>query len=171
MLNQIIKFFIISTISLFFMNNASAEEIISEPREIKIYSFEFGLSGTQLQLRGNYSVPFNENIEVFLKSGIGILPTKNAYYNIDTGSNVELGGRYYFNNNSFYKALLGYSFYFRDDNAPYFYGGIGIGTDLQITKNFYWSIGLDAGTSVQNFPSGLGGILFLRPETNFKFYF
>lgn len=155
----------------------------------KYTHFDLGLSGFSLQGRYSYDLtPYNE---LGLKISFGSFATANASsYLMDTGGDISIEDKAYFIKSSKYYSkdnsvvidgsyIKAFASLTKSITTPYppslpslpFLAiGTGIGYDI-FKNNIGVGIGLDLGSTLQMKNNTLAGIIFFRPELNFKIVF
>lgn len=175
-----------------FISNAYAEDT-KKYEEIDIekhHHFDIGVGGYSFQLRYGYDLtPYNQ---IGFKTGIGSLASINSdYMHGAAGGDISLEDKAYFIKSSKYysknNSIRTSGYYFKSfvslvdnmssidpafgKNDPVFTAvGAGLGYDF-VENHMGVSIGLDLGTTIQMKNNKLGGVVFLRPEINYKLVF
>jgi hypothetical protein len=136
---------------------------------------EFGLSAFMLQGKGTFLL--NDQINPFFRIAAGLPADRIPQYLSSTGFSLDAGildnfiiTKWKTYLNTFYiKAFIGGTKTQMPEYSIFPSAGVGLGFRT-INKFIVFSLGVDLGSSFQYFPgSGLGGVIFLRPEINLGF--
>ncbi|MFN8672000.1 MAG: hypothetical protein U0457_07955 [Candidatus Sericytochromatia bacterium] len=185
----ITTFFILTNISLIAFANENknlekSNKNINAELE-KTFHLELGLNGFGLQIKGSSDItPY---YELGGKIAYGILASANNYYLGGNGAELSLENKFYFSKRrivnedkfrditegSFIKAFAGFTFDGspkNNTNAPKNFPVIGTGIGYSyVNSGFGVLLSCDLGSSIEISNEKIAGVLFLRPELNFKF--
>lgn len=156
-----------------------------EEIDIEKYThFDIGISGFSLQARYSYDLtPYNEL--GFKVSFGGIINANSSAYLMDAGGDISIEDKAYFIKSSKYyskdNSIVTGGSYIKTfasltksttiiQDLPFLAVGTGIGYDI-FKNNIGVGIGLDLGSTVQMKNNTIAGIIFFRPELNFKIVF
>lgn len=145
----------------------------------KKINLELGISGFMLQ--GKVIFLLNEKINPFIRFGFGGVAKKNTELNSTTGFDAETGIKYNLVvqknskkallNNIYLKFFAGATKNLGSGLAIYPFSGVGAGLN-SVNKSLGFSMGIDLGSTFEySKETGLGGIIFLRPEINIEYVF
>lgn len=161
------------------LNTKKTEEI-----EIEKYShLDIGISGFSLQVKYSHDLSSYNELGLKVSSG-GLVNVNSPAYLMDTGIDISLEDKAYFmKSNKYYsksnavltaggyiKTFAGLTNSFIMKALPFLVVGTGIGYDT-LKNNIGFGIGLDVGTTLQMKNNSLAGIIFIRPEMNFRMCF
>jgi hypothetical protein len=174
---------ILSAYPAFSEENAGENQNTPEENKDFMYgkklNIELGISGLMVQAKAIFLL--NDNVNPYLRFGFGGAATRPVQYLSLVGADVEAGVKYNVYstknnrkrtlNNIYIKAFGGATKTTGSQSSLFPFAGTGIGFNSTFVS-LEFSIGLDIGSTFEYFPgSGLGGVVFIRPEINLGYVF